>query len=314
MLTAMLGRTANNVYWMARYVERAENLARLLASTYHMSLLPAAGSNDALQWEAPLSLAGDREDFLKRYSDIMPGTVLAYMALDPDNSSSIRSCLRAARENARATRPELTTEVWEGINQTYLEMEAMSYSKMVDQGFREFFDWVKERSHLFRGAIYGTMRRGHAFTFSRLGTFIERADNTARFLALKWEVLAPSGRPLAAEDYYRWGALLRAFSAFKAYREVYSGIIEPRRVAELLVLRRDMPRSLFACTAETVDILRQLRADAECTRVAEQIHERLQRNRIDGILRSGLPRFLNGFVVRNNEMHGMISQEFMLVL
>lgn len=310
----MLGRTANCVYWMARSVERAENLARLMASTYHMSLMPATSGNDAQQWEAPLLLAGDREDFRKRYADATPGSVLAYMALDVDNVSSIRSCIRSARENARATRPELTTEVWEGINQTYLEMEKMSYAKLVDGGFREFFDWVKERSHLFRGAVYGTMRRGDAFTFSRLGTFIERADNTARFLAVKWDVLTPNGRPLAAEDYYRWGALLRAFSAFKAYREVYSGIIEPRRVAELLVLRGDMPRSLFACSAALVEILRNLRAQAPCTRLAEQIHERLERNRIDGILRSGLPRFLNGYIARNNELHGMISQEFMLVL
>ena len=119
---------------------------------------------------------------------------------------------------------------------------------------------------------------------------------------------------MAAEDYYRWGALLRAFSAFKAYREVYSGIIEPRRVAELLVLRRDMPRSLFACTAEVNEILLHLRENAACTRLSGQINERLQRNRIDGILRSGLPRFLNGFIARNNELHGMIGQEFMLVL
>jgi uncharacterized alpha-E superfamily protein len=310
----MLGRTANNVYWMARYVERAENLARLLASTYHMSLLPAASGNDARQWEAPLQLALVGEDFAARFGEPSPGHVLSYMALDPDNLSSIRSCIRLARENARATRPELTTEVWEGINQTYLELEAMSYPKMVDQGFREFFEWVKERSHLFRGAIYGTMRRGDPFTFSRLGTFIERADNTARFLAIKWDMLSSGGRPMAAEDYYRWGALLRAFSALKAYREVYSGIIEPRRVAELLVLRRDMPRSLFACTAEVHDILEHLRANAACTRLCAQIHERLQRNRIDGILRSGLPRFLNGFIARNNELHGMIGQEFMLVL
>jgi len=310
----MLGRTANNVYWMARYVERAENLARLLASTYHMSLLPAASGNDAQQWEAPLQLASDRDDFDARYSDVSPGNVLTYMALDPENVSSIKSCIRLARENARATRPELTTEVWEGINQTYLELEAMSYPKLVDQGFREFFDWVKERSHLFRGAIYGTMRRGDAFTFSRLGTFIERADNTSRFLAVKWDMLSPGGRPMAAEDYYRWGALLRAFSAFKAYREVYSGIIEPRRVAELLVLRADMPRSLFACTSEVHSILATMRTNAACTRLSAQLHERLQRNRIDGILRSGLPRFLNGFVARNNELHGMIGQEFMLVI
>jgi uncharacterized alpha-E superfamily protein len=310
----MLGRTANNVYWMARYVERAENLARLLASTYYMSLLPVSSGKDSEPWAAPLQLAADRDGFASRFGEASAGNVMAYMALDPDNVSSIRSSIRLARENARATRPELTTEVWEGINETYLELEALSYAKMVDQGFREFFDWVKERSHLFRGAIYGTMRRGDAFTFSRLGTFIERADNTACFLAVQWDMLSPTGRPMAAEDYYRWGALLRAFSALKAYREVYSGIIEPRRVAELLVLRRDMPRSLFACTAEVHDILARLRANAACTRLSEQINERLQRNRIDGILRSGLPRFLSGFIARNNELHGMIGEEFMLVL
>jgi uncharacterized alpha-E superfamily protein len=299
---------------MARYVERAENMARLLASTYHMSLLPSGSGSDADQWEAPLRLIGDRNAFLAHYGTISAGTVLPYTALDADNANSIRTCIRLARENARATRNELTSEVWEGINQTYLELESMSYAKMVDQGFREFFDWVKDRSHLFRGAIYGTMRRGDPFSFACLGTVMERADNTARFLAIKWEMLTPGGRPLAAEDYYRWGALLRAFSAFKAYREVYSSIIEPRRVAELLLLRRDMPRSLYACSAETAELLQQMRAQAGCTRAAMQIAERLQRSRIDGILRSGLPKFLNGFVSRCNELHGMIGQEFMLVL
>lgn len=311
----MLGRTANNVYWMARYVERAENMARLLASTYHMSLLPATNGNALRQWEAPLSLGGDRAKFEERYGVITSGNVLAHMALDADNPGSIITCVREARENARETRTNLTTEVWEGINQTYLELEGISYSKMVDQGFQEFFDWVKERSHLFRGAIYGTMRRGEAFNFTRLGTFVERADNTARFLSIGWETLSTGGKgTLAAEDYYRWGAMLRAFSAFKAYREVYSGIIEPKRVAELLVLRRDMPRSLQACTAEIADILRTTRSTASCTRLAEDALRGLQRSRIDGILRTGLPQFLNGYINRNNELHTLIGREFMLVL
>jgi uncharacterized alpha-E superfamily protein len=311
----MLGRMANNVYWMARYIERAENMSRLLASTYYMSLLPATNGNDVGQWEAPLQLGGNREDFLSRYEEVTPATMIAYMALDADNPNSIRATIRNARENARATRTELTTEVWEGLNQTYLELERMSYNKIIDQGFSEFFDWVKERSHLFRGAVYGTMRRGDAFTFSRLGTFIERADNSARFLAIKWGMLTPnSGKPLGAEDYYRWGALLRAFSAFKAYREVYSGIIEPRRVAELLVLRGDMPRSLLACVLEINEILCQLRSNAACTLLAAQARDQMQRNRIDGILRSGLPRYLGNFINRNNELNAMIGKEFMLVL
>ena len=311
----MLGRTANNVYWMARYVERAENMARLLASVYHMSLLPASNGAALRQWESPLRLGGDRAQFDERYGVLSPGNVLAYMALDGDNPGSILTSVREARENARETRTNLTTEVWEGINQTYLELEGISYSKMVDQGFQEFFDWVKERSHLFRGAIYGTMRRGEAFTFSRLGTFVERADNSARFLSIGWDTLSPGRKgTLAAEDYYRWGALLRAFSAFKAYREVYSGIIEPKRVAELLILRQDMPRSLHACTAAVADILRATRANASCTRVAEEVHRGLQRSRIDGILRTGLPQFLTGYINRNNELHTLIGREFMLVL
>lgn len=311
----MLGRTANNVYWMARYMERAENMARLLASTYHMSLLPASNGSALRQWEAPLTLGADRAKFDERYSVVSPGNVLAHMALDGDNPGSILTSVREARENARETRTNLTTEVWEGINQTYLELEGISYSKMVDQGFQEFFDWVKERSHLFRGAIYGTMRRGEAFTFSRLGTFIERADNSARFLSIGWETLSPGRKGnLAAEDYYRWGALLRAFSAFKAYREVYSGIIEPKRVAELLILRQDMPRSLHACTAAVASILHTTRANASCTRVAEEVLRGLQRSRIDGILRTGLPQFLTGYINRNNELHTLIGREFMLVL
>lgn len=310
----MLGRMANNVYWMARYVERAENMARLLASTYHMSLLPSADGYSVGHWDAPIDLSGNRERFLEHYNEVSAHTVIAYVALDANNPNSIRSNVRQARENARATRGDLTTEVWESINQSYIEMESLSYPKLVDQGFQEIFDWVKERSHLFRGAIYGTMRRGEAFTFSRLGTFIERGDNTARLLAVKWSVLAANGsKPLAAEDYYRWGALLRAFSAFKAYREVYSGIIEPRKVAELLILRADMPRSLTASVGEVAAILDDLRRGADCTRLAEQIHARTKTARIDSVLRSGIHRYLSDFVARNNELHGKIGQEFMLV-
>jgi len=311
----MLGRTANNVYWMARYVERAENMARLLASTYNMALVPRSSDNGSNQWTAPLALSGNGGLFRERYGDEMsPGHVLAYTVLDDDNPSSIRACIRQARENARATRTELTTEVWEAINATYLELEGINYRNLVDRGYLEFFDWVKDRSHLFRGTIVGTMRRGEPFQFSRLGTFLERADNTARFLAVKWVLLGSSGsRPLPVEDYYRWGALLRAFSAFKAYREVYSVIIEPRRVAELLVFRPDMPRSLFACVAEVATILQKLRSEAGCTRLALQLFNRVEMSRIDSILRSGLPRFLNDFVRRNNELHEAIGAEFQLV-
>ncbi len=311
----MLGRTANAIYWMARYVERAENLARLLASTYHMSLMPHSSDNGANHWQAPMALSGNGDLYYERYGEALsPDHVLAFTVLDNDNPSSIRSCVRQARENARATRTALTTEAWEAINHTYLDLEGVTYQTMLDRGYLEFFDWVRDRSHLFRGAIFGTMRRSDAFTFSRLGTFLERSDNTSRFLAAKWVLLAPGGhRPLTVEDYYRWGALLRAFSAFKAYREVYSVIIEPRRVAELLLFRSDMPRSLIACSGEVLTILKGLRADAQSTRLAAQIFNRIDVCHIDSILRYGLPRFLQESVQRNGHLHETISVDFRLV-
>ena len=310
----MLGRTANNIYWMARYVERAENLARLLASTHHMTLLTVDADAQSRHWEAPVGLGGSVDVYRERYGETTPGSVIAYVALDGDNPNSIRTCIRQARENARAVRPQLTTEIWEGLNQTHLEFENLSYARVLERGFHEFFDWVKERSHLFRGTVYGTMRRGDAFTFSRLGTFVERADNTARFLAVKWRILVPNGpRPLSAEDYYRWAAVLRSMSAFKAYREVYSSAIEPRRVAELLVLRDDIPRSLISCTSEMAAILRGLRGYAACTRLATRVRDRMVANRIDGVLRSGLVRYLDDFVGRNGEIHRTIGREFMMV-
>jgi uncharacterized alpha-E superfamily protein len=310
----MLGRAADNVYWMARYIERAENMARLLASTYHMTLMPATNGTATRHWQAPLEIAGDWKEFLARFGEVSSGNVIAYATLDTDNVNSIRNNIRRARENARSTRQDLTTEVWESINQTFIELERLSYPRMVEQGFHEVFDWIKERSHMFRGAVYGTMRRGDAFTFARLGTFMERSDNTARLLAAKWATLSTHpGRPLTAEDYYRWAALLRAFSAVKAYREVYTGLFEPRNVADLLILRADMPRSLTTCSGEVVRILEGLRRDAACTRAAEQIHARTKASRIDRILRSGIERFLLEFVARNHDLHGQIGKEFMLV-
>ncbi len=310
----MLGRTANNVYWMARYFERAENVARLLEASYNMSLLPSVNGKVPKEWEAPLGMTGSRQRFVERFGDITSAGVIEFMALSADNEGSIAHSIGRARDNARATRSELPLELWQGINQTWIDLQDMSYPRLVDQGFAEFFEWVKERSHLFRGMIYGTMRRGDAFMFARLGTFVERADNTARVLAAKWNMLTPLGpRVVAAEDYYRWGALLRSFSAFKAYREIYRGNIEPRRVAEMLILRDDMPRSLHACYDELCAISRDLRRDGVCARLAKETRGRIRASPIDVVLRSGLHRYLYEFLGRNNRFSNLIEKDFMMV-
>ena len=170
------------------------------------------------------------------------------MILDARNPSSIFCCLRAARESARSVRGAITSEMYEDLNSAWLEMRGQDYERIEASGVSEFLDWVKMRSHLFRGVTFGTMLRDEAYHFIRLGTHIERADNTARILDVKYHTLLPSAADVGgAVDYYQWGALLRSVSGFESYRKIYSDVITPRRVAELLILRDDMPRSLHSC-------------------------------------------------------------------
>src|SRR5947207_11490551 len=170
------------------------------------------------------------------------------MMLDSANPSSVYSGLRAARESARSVRGAITSEMYEDLNSAWIEMRRYDYGRIEAGGFSDFFDWVKMRSHLFRGVTFGTMLRDEAYHFIRLGTHIERADNTARILDTKYHILLPSTADVGgAVDYYQWSALLRSVSGFESYRKIYSDVITPRRVAELLVLREDMPRSLHAC-------------------------------------------------------------------
>jgi len=215
----MLSRTANNLFWMARYVERGENTARILDITYRMSLMPQDRSVAQKEWFAPLNITGTLFPFSGRFSTVGAHDVLRYMVLDPDNPSSIMSCARAARENARAVRGAITSEMWEVLNSTWLELQNFNESRLDTEGVSQFFDWVKERAHLFRGVTVGTALKDEAFHFNRLGIFLERADNTARILDVKYHVLLPSVEDVGgAVDYYQWAAVLRSVSAFESYR------------------------------------------------------------------------------------------------
>ncbi|KAA5605944.1 alpha-E domain-containing protein [Roseospira marina] len=309
----MLSRTAENLYWMARLVERSENMARILDVSHRMSQLPG-GEDASREWLPALVISGQHEDYERKYAGINAGHVIAYMALDPDNPSSIHSIVRAARENARAERNVLPNEVFESINTTWLEMQDIQYSRLVEWGYREFFDWVKLRSQVFSGVVGGTMLTTDAYYFTKLGMMIERADNTARLLDVKYHVLVPDeDKADEAVDYYQWGALLRALSAFKAYRMIYRDSIKPRQVVDLLVLRREFPRALHACYAQMVPILETLRAEAECTRMAGQMYARLRYDRPQDVTRRGLHRFLTDFVTRNGQISNEIARAFLFV-
>ena len=315
----MLSRTADHLFWMSRYTERAENTARMLNVVHETALLPQSAERAQEGWLGMLSISELIPAYTARHGTVTRDGVLHFMVRDGSNPSSIISCLRAARENARAVRGTLTSEVWETQNQTWLEVNRMLAEGAFERDPGQFFEWVKYRSHLSRGVTLGTMLQDEAFHFLRLGTFLERADNTARLLDVKFHAVESEFHGLAPAreheaDFYHWSAVLRSVSAFEVYRKVYRDAISPDRVAELLILRRDMPRSLHASLREVVDNLAQVSNDhsAETQRRAGRLLADLQYGRIDEILATGLHAFLTQFLDRVNDLGAGVSRDFLV--
>ncbi|MBN9422475.1 MAG: hypothetical protein BGO63_14895 [Candidatus Accumulibacter sp. 66-26] len=315
----MLSRTADHLYWMARYTERAENLARLLDVTHQMSLVPQSVATENQNWGAILALNSLEAPFGAAYDEVNAENVLRFMVADPANPSSIHSCLRAARENAHAVRGTLTAETWESCNATWIELREQKFEQILSAGIGEFFDWVKLRSALTRGVTFGTMLQDEALNFIRLGGMLERADNTARILDVKYHVLHGNGNGAeageeGATDFYQWGALLRSLSAFEVYRKVYRDAITPARVAELLMLRMDLPRSLHACADRIVHILDEVAngQSAETGRRAGMLHAQLHYARIDDVLAGGLHEYLTDFMDRIYDLGEGIGRDFLV--
>lgn len=306
----MLSRTADHLYWMARYIERAENLARVMDVTYGMSLFPHAIQSEEALWHPAMEIAGDLEQFSEKYGVFSTANVIRYLILDQENPSSIVSALDSARENARAVRVAMSYEMWEGVNSLWLEMHQRLQAGLPESGLTEFCEWVRSRSHLFRGVTFGTKLRDDGFRFLRLGTMIERADSTARLLNVKYRQL--KAQDDAAVDYYEWSAVLRSVSALEAYQRVYSDTITPRRVARLLVLNQDMPRSLHACFDEITPILEELcvARGRECLRQAGELHAKLHYGRLDSITQE-LNAFLEDFILRNNVLGNELQRTFL---
>ena len=316
----MLSRTADHLCWMSRYTERAENTARMLDVNYQTSLLPQSTTVAQAGWQGLLSISELKPAYTTKYGDsINPRDVMDFMVRDEKNSSSIISCLKNARENARAVRGTLTTEVWETLNQTYLEVFRMLRNGEFERDQGQFFEWVKFRSHLSRGVTMGTMLQDEAFYFLRLGTFLERADNTARLVDVKFhsfqgDFLGVPNEEDQEYDFYHWSAILRSVSGFEVYRKVYRDVIKPERVAELLILRAEMPRSLLGCLNEVMHTLPMVTSDvsSETQRRAGKLRADLQFARIDEILATGLHAFLTQFLDRVNELGAHISREFLV--
>src|ERR1043165_9073033 len=277
----MLSRTADNMYWLARYVERAEYLARILEATQRLAAVPTSEGLTTNEWESAVSTAGCAAAFYSAPQDANEQTVTDFLAFSPDNPSSIRSCFEVARSNARSVRTALTMEMWDAINGTWLELQKFGTGAVSREQFSTFLRWVQECSLRFDGSAYRTMLRNDAYWFSRLGVFIERADNTARILDVKYHMLLPAhehvGGPL---DYFQWAAILRSVSALTSYHWVYRDSLKPWLIADLLMLKVEMPRSLASCYDNLVRYLDDLSLaygrQGPAQRLARGVKTRLQ--------------------------------------
>ncbi len=312
----MLSRTAASLYWMGRYMERAENLARILEVGYRMSQMPdLEGGGTRNEWPSSAVAAAGEAGLLKKHGEANLETVISYIALDADNPSSIHACLKTARTNARAVRTALTNEMWESLNDTWLEFSGQWLKSLNKDNLLPFLDWVKTRSTLFRGAMLGTMLRDEAYHFINVGGFLERTDNTARILDVKFHVLLPEGQMIGGSvDYYQWATVLRSVSALGSYHWVYRDAIEPWKVAELLILRHEMPRSLVY-TLSQVDrylgtIARNHGQRYDCQRLAGKMHAELDYAKIQDIYQAGLHEYLTKFLERNSALGQEIAKNF----
>jgi uncharacterized alpha-E superfamily protein len=313
----MLSRTADNLFWLARYVERAEYLARILDATLRLAALPLAYVGTGNEWQSAVATAGCADAFAVAYPEANEETVTHFLAFSPANPSSIRCCLESARVNARAVRTALTIEMWDTINGTWLELRKWGDGPSSRQDFASFLRWVIESSLRFDGSAYRTMLRNDAYWFSRLGLYIERADNTARILDVKYHLLLPAiervGGPL---DYFQWASILRSVSALTAYHWVYRENVKPWLVAELLILRDEMPRSLASCYENLVQnadrIARAYGRQGPAQRQARTIRARFENSRIEQIFQEGLHEFLNVFIKDNNQFGAAVTRQYLV--
>ncbi|MEX0590973.1 MAG: alpha-E domain-containing protein [Xanthobacteraceae bacterium] len=313
----MLSRTADNLYWLARNMERADATARILDAAQRLVAMPQATGGTTNEWESAVATAACVPAFRAKYDKVDARTVTEFLAFAPENPASIRNCFETARQNARAVRTALTGEMWDLINTAWHEMRHFDPNRTQGEELSNFIAFVKESSLRFDGSAFRTMLRNDAYCFSRLGILIERADATARILDVKYHVLLPEeaqvGGPL---DYFQWVSILRSVSARTSYHWVYRDSVKPWLVADLLILNRQMPRSLASCyenLSRYLDDLAQFYGrQGTSQRLARSMVTKLSNASMQEIFQSGLHEFINRFIADNNRLGGAITEQYLV--
>ena len=309
----MLSRTAEYLYWISRYMERAETTARLLDVGYRMSLFPnPSGYNN--EWESVLSAAGAIEGYKNKYDLIEQKNVEDYLFFDESNPSSVYNCILNARNNALVVRTSFTPESWLAINKTYQEILNLKEKKFTKSDLPDLTEWTIEQVNLFRGSL-SSLLRNDGYNFLFLGLFIERADNSARLLDVKYFVLLPKPQYVGGNiDNMQWSILLRSLSSFRAFRWAYDGNITATKIADFLVLNNNCPRSLSFCILNIVKHLTNLTCSPEKVgRIynnLKDLNTKIQEEKIETIVEYGLHQFVTQFIRKISSVDNEIHKEF----
>jgi uncharacterized alpha-E superfamily protein len=309
----MLGKTAGGLYWMFRFLERGENTARLIEAGFRIAL--TRSNDNASEWKSVVTTAGVRRGYDAKYDSYDAHKVVDYLLRDTDNSSSVISTAQNARTNARMVRTALTTEVWEAVNENWMTLKALMKRPIAETDLPAVLGHIRRSSALVRGAMHGTMLRNDVYDFAQVGTGLERADNTARIIDVKYYTLLPSasfvGSPL---DNVQWETILRSVSAHRSFRWLNEGDMTSSNIAEFLILDSRFPRSLSFTSRMIADNLEFLAKDYRsrmpCNDLIDAQRDKLRQHSIKTIFEVGLHKFINDFISDNNAIGAQIELDY----
>lgn len=309
----MLGKTAGGLYWMFRFLERAENTARLVEAGFRIALTRSTDAEG--EWKSVVTTAAVKAQYDMKYDAYTSENVVYFLLQDMDNPSSVLSVIKAARDNARLVRTALTTEVWSAVNEAWMQLAELLKEPVTEVDLPAALATIRRHSAVVRGALHGTMLRNDIYDFCRIGTFIERVDNTARILDVKYYTLLPSPSFVGSNlDNVQWEMLLRSVSAHRSYRHLNDEDFKASGIADFLILDRRMPRSLAFSVSQlrrNLDYLAEEYDDTRpCLDLVRTLHKSLKRQSIDDIFEEGLHEFLEGVLRTNNRLGSQIEEDY----